>query len=151
MMDVIDMAPPERQVMRTIRPRLAGLAPVAVWLVLLAGVAAAEREDSFMTLDLRAVVNMGWQDEVAGDGKGGWTDQGDNDMRQVTPGRQVNRVRKMGGAGGVAVTERHVVPTGVAVAVGQEAQVPARGLCGPNHPGESVCRPSSLTDPIPRK
>lgn len=33
-------------------------------------------------LDLKAVANMDFQDEVAGDGKGGWSDQGaDNDLR----------------------------------------------------------------------
>jgi hypothetical protein len=31
-------------------------------------------------LDLRSAMNRGWKDEVAGDGKGGWTDQGQNDL-----------------------------------------------------------------------
>ncbi len=43
----------------------------------------------FRTLDLRGIVTMGWRDHIAGDGKGGWTDQGGNDMRQVVPGRQL--------------------------------------------------------------
>ncbi len=34
-------------------------------------------------LDLKPIVNMDWRDEVWGDGRGGWTDQGDNDMRQI--------------------------------------------------------------------
>lgn len=39
-------------------------------------------------LDLSAVANMDLRDEVAGDGKGGWSDQGpQNDMRDLTPGR----------------------------------------------------------------
>lgn len=36
---------------------------------------------SFRKLDLAKFCNMGYWDEVAGDGKGGWTDQGRNDMR----------------------------------------------------------------------
>ena len=38
-------------------------------------------------VDLVKVANMGYCDEVAGDGKGGWTDQGpENDLRDFTPG-----------------------------------------------------------------
>jgi len=37
-------------------------------------------------LDLKGVVNMDWQDEHWGDGKGGWTDQGDTDMRGIEVG-----------------------------------------------------------------
>ena len=40
-------------------------------------------------IDLKAVVNMDWRDEVWGDGKGGWTDQGDTDMRQIQVGAQL--------------------------------------------------------------
>lgn len=40
-------------------------------------------------LDLRAVANMDFQDEVSGDGKGGWSDQGaENDMRGFDTARQ---------------------------------------------------------------
>lgn len=42
--------------------------------------------DGFRPVDLRAVVNLAWQDDREGDGKGGWTDQGANDMRNVKPG-----------------------------------------------------------------
>ncbi len=42
--------------------------------------------DGFTIVDLRPHVNMGWRDEVAGDGKGGWTDQGSNDMRNAPLG-----------------------------------------------------------------
>lgn len=45
-------------------------------------------ETGFQTLDLKPIVNMDWRDEVWGDGKGGWTDQGDNDLRQITVGRR---------------------------------------------------------------
>ena len=48
----------------------------------------AEADDGFRMLDLKPIVNMDWRDEVWGDGRGGWTDQGDNDMRQVTVGIQ---------------------------------------------------------------
>ncbi len=47
---------------------------------------AADASGRFTTLDMRPVVNMDWRDQKANDGKGGWTDQGDNDMRNVQPG-----------------------------------------------------------------
>ncbi len=40
-------------------------------------------EPDFRTLDMKPVANMDWRDEVWGDGKGGWTDQGDNDLREI--------------------------------------------------------------------
>ena len=46
----------------------------------------ARAADGFQMLDLKPIVNMDWRDEVWGDGKGGWTDQGDNDMRQISVG-----------------------------------------------------------------
>ena len=41
--------------------------------------------------DLRAACTAGIRDDVAGDGKGGWTDQGDNDLRDLPTGRCVLR------------------------------------------------------------
>ena len=40
-----------------------------------------------LPLDLRAQCNMGFRDEKEGDGTGGWTDQGGNDLRGLKPGR----------------------------------------------------------------
>jgi len=51
---------------------------------------AAEVEDeNWLKVELRAHCNMGFADEVPGDGKGGWTDQGPfNDMRDIPLGQQ---------------------------------------------------------------
>ncbi len=45
----------------------------------------------YTPVDLRAMVNMGLLDSFAGDGRGGWTDQGGNDMRFLPVGRQMLR------------------------------------------------------------
>lgn len=37
-------------------------------------------------LDVSNLMNRGFKDEVADDGAGGWTDQGDNDLRGIVPG-----------------------------------------------------------------
>lgn len=49
---------------------------------------AISKDAAFVGLDLRPVVNVGFNDEVAADGKGGWTDQGSNDFRTMPLGRQ---------------------------------------------------------------
>ena len=48
----------------------------------------ADAAEAGTPLDLRAALNFGFADEVAGDGKGGWSDQGaENDLRQLPTGR----------------------------------------------------------------
>lgn len=66
-----------------------GLLCQVLCLSLLVAASHAAEQAGFQTIDLRSVANMGWRDEVAGDGKGGWSDQGANDMRRVQPGRKV--------------------------------------------------------------
>ena len=45
--------------------------------------------DSF-PVDFSSVANMGFADAAAGDGKGGWTDQGpENDLSMFPTGNQV--------------------------------------------------------------
>ena len=39
-------------------------------------------------IDLKRHVNRAFADEIAGDGKGGWTDQGDNDFKEMPLGTQ---------------------------------------------------------------
>lgn len=51
--------------------------------------APAEAPSKLFTVDLRSFCNMGLADEVAGDGRGGWADEGDlNDMRDLKTGRR---------------------------------------------------------------
>ena len=42
---------------------------------------------AFATLDVKSAANRGLSGDVDGDGKGGWTDQGANDLRVFVPGR----------------------------------------------------------------
>jgi len=58
----------------------------AVLLATLAARTAATAETGCRMVDLKPIVNMGWQDDKWGDGKGGWTDQGDTDMRGIEVG-----------------------------------------------------------------
>jgi hypothetical protein len=61
----------------------ASLAPVAGRLGRAPGLGA-----QFAAADLRPVMNVGWRDDIEGDRKGGWTDQGDNDLRSFPTGLQ---------------------------------------------------------------
>ncbi|MHB1158276.1 MAG: hypothetical protein ACYC26_15740 [Phycisphaerales bacterium] len=60
----------------------------------LAGCIAAENATpaTDVPLDMTHIVNRGFYDPTAGDGKGGWTDQGPtNSIRQITPGEMDGR------------------------------------------------------------
>lgn len=46
----------------------------------------ADELTNLRPIDLSAAANMGLRDETAGDGAGGWTDQGENDMRHLPSG-----------------------------------------------------------------
>ena len=72
---------------------------VAVYLILQGGRGSAWFDDVSMVqgdrfpenlrpLDIRAACNTRFRDDQAGDGKGGWTDQGPNDARSIPLGRQ---------------------------------------------------------------
>ncbi|MFW6161228.1 MAG: hypothetical protein ACODAJ_00575 [Planctomycetota bacterium] len=47
---------------------------------------AGETPGNFQRVDIAATCTAGFRDETAGDGKGGWTDQGANDLRNVPTG-----------------------------------------------------------------
>ncbi len=53
-------------------------------------VPSAKESNQFYPLTLASSANMGFADETAGDGRGGWTDQGPkNDLRALSPGVKV--------------------------------------------------------------
>lgn len=43
---------------------------------------------SYIPIDIAQACNMAFRDETSGDGKGGWSDQGDNDLREFPVGQQ---------------------------------------------------------------
>lgn len=53
------------------------------------GVGSAGNAPRIEPVDIRKAANMSWRDETPGDRTGGWTDQGDNDVRDIEPGRAV--------------------------------------------------------------
>ena len=53
------------------------------------GVLPEEKRNLVITpVDIRKNVNMSWRDDIPGDRKGGWTDQGENDVRDIETGRR---------------------------------------------------------------
>ena len=50
-----------------------------------------ETPGNYRPVDISSVCTRGFADEVAGDGQGGWTDQGPNDAREIPLGRQTWR------------------------------------------------------------
>ncbi|AHF94339.1 hypothetical protein OPIT5_12590 [Opitutaceae bacterium TAV5] len=66
----------------------------------------APRYDHFF-VDLSAHANMGYHDRIADDGIGGWTDQGDNDMRFFL----INHTGREGGLDTGMEVEAEVFPT----------------------------------------
>ena len=65
---------------------------VGIWvLTLCSGLARAQSTpaaDGFACVDITGVANRALRDSIAGDGRGGWLDQGSNDMRFLPVGRQ---------------------------------------------------------------
>ncbi|NOY80459.1 MAG: glycoside hydrolase family 5 protein [Kiritimatiellaeota bacterium] len=49
--------------------------------------AEPSRHSAFVPLNIGAAANRGLTDDIADDGKGGWTDQGPNDLRVFRPGK----------------------------------------------------------------
>lgn len=59
-----------------------------VWFDDVCMVEGEELPREYRPLEMRETANAGFRDEVAGDGRGGWTDQGDNDARNIPLGKQ---------------------------------------------------------------
>ena len=66
----------------------------------------------YFPLNLQPVANMGYYDRVPNDGKGGWTDDGESDMRFFL----INHVGKAGGVETGMETESEPFPTQVTLA-----------------------------------
>lgn len=63
----------------------------AVWFDDLAASRGTTTPGNYRPVDISAACNTGFRDDVAGDGRGGWTDQGAQDLRDVPTGRQTFR------------------------------------------------------------
>lgn len=83
-----------------VRRVCAGMSWIAAMVLGLAGCIAAENATpatpgvhaTDVPLDMTHIVNRGFYDPTAGDGKGGWSDQGPtNSIRQITPGTMDGR------------------------------------------------------------
>ena len=62
---------------------------------------------AFQALDVASIGNRGLRDEVEGDGKGGWTDQGANDLRRFQPGVFFSRgIPFLGGTKAIVLRSR---------------------------------------------
>lgn len=61
---------------------------VRTWQIDASKIIDVARED-VVPIDLRPYVNRGFKDDVDGDQKGGWTDQGNNDFRMMPLGEQI--------------------------------------------------------------
>jgi len=65
---------------------LLGVTALAAAMILAGRVPAVAAEAGCKMINLKPIVNMDWRDEVWGDGHGGWTDQGDTDLRNIEVG-----------------------------------------------------------------
>ena len=74
--------------------------------------ASEEITYDYFPIDISKQANMGYYDRVANDGKGGWTDQGENDMRFFL----INHVGKTGGLESGMETEGQHFPAEVTMA-----------------------------------
>jgi hypothetical protein len=82
-------APPEADSVRIYLMLNGGVG--SAWFDDIAMVPGEEFPGNFRPVDIRAACTAGFRDDVAGDGKGGWTDQGPNDAREIPLGRQTWR------------------------------------------------------------
>ncbi len=63
----------------------------SAWFDDVRAVRGANPPGNYRPISLKNAVNVGFRDERAGDGRGGWTDQGPNDLRGIPLGRRVFR------------------------------------------------------------
>ncbi len=71
-------------------PTFGKLASAMLVCIFVATISLRGDSGDYLYIDLRDATNMGFADEVSGDGRGGWTDQGpSNDMKALPTGRQV--------------------------------------------------------------